>query len=48
MPIQSAYDEILEETSCQNCGCVGMLPNGGFDYGCPECGHEGTLEENDE
>ena len=48
MPIQSAYDEIIEETSCPNGGCVGMLPNGGFDYVCPECGHEGTLEENDE
>ena len=47
MSIQSAYDEILEDTVCPVCGTVGMLPDGGYDWICPECGHEGTLEEDD-
>jgi uncharacterized Zn finger protein (UPF0148 family) len=45
MSIQSAYDEILEDTQCPNCGCVGMLPNGSFDYCCPNCDYEGSLED---
>ncbi len=49
MSIQSAYDEMLEDQECPVCGTVGMLPNGGFDWVCPNCGHEGTFEmEEDE
>lgn len=44
--LHSVYDEILEDTECPNCHKVGMLPDGGFDYVCPECGYEGSLEEN--
>lgn len=38
------YDEIV----CDECGHVGVLPDGGFDWVCPVCGHEGSLEESDE
>lgn len=48
MSLQSAYDDMLEDTACPSCGCVGMLPNGGFDYVCPSCGYEGTLSDEDE
>lgn len=34
------YDEIV----CD----VGVLPDGGFDWVCPVCGHEGSLGESDE
>lgn len=47
MSIQSAYDAMLEDMQCPNpdCGHVGMLPNGDFDWVCPECGCEGTFED---
>lgn len=45
MSLQEAYDEMLEDTRCPKCGCVGMLPNGGFDWICPNCDYEGTLED---
>ncbi len=45
--LQSAYDEILEDIVCRMCGTRGMLPNGGFDYICPTCEYEGTLECDD-
>ena len=48
MSLQSAYDEILEDTTCPMCGTVGMMPDGGFDWMCPECGYEGTLDDEDE
>lgn len=46
--IQSAYDEILEDTACPQCHTVGMLPDGGLEYICPECGYEGSLDESEE
>lgn len=45
MSIGSAYDDILESMECPNCSHVGMEPNGGIDYICPECGYEGSLED---
>ena len=45
MSIVSAYDEILEDMECPDCGHVGMDANGGFEYICPNCGYEGSLEE---
>lgn len=47
--LHSAYDEILESIECPVCHTTGMLPDGGIDYICPECGYEGSLEdENDD
>ena len=43
MSIQSAYDEILEDTECPECGTQGMLPDGDLDWICPNCGYEGSL-----
>ena len=34
-----------EELECSNCGHVGLLPNGGFDTICPNCGFEDSLIE---
>ena len=43
------YESMLDDKRCPICGHVGMLPNGGFDYECSECGYEGTfLDEDDE
>ena len=40
------YDEII----CPACGHIGVLPDGGFDWICPECGYEGDIlgEEDEE
>ena len=46
--LHSAYDEILEDIECPICHTVGMLPDGGIDYICPECGHEGSLDDETE
>jgi len=48
MSIHSAYDEMLEDKKCPRCGTVGMLPNGGFDWECPECGCEGTFDDEED
>ena len=45
MSIGSAYDAILEDMECPECGHVGMEANGGFEYICPNCDYEGSLEE---
>lgn len=45
MSIQSAYDEILEDTECPVCHTVGMMPDGDFDWVCPNCGYEGSLSD---
>lgn len=37
-----------EELECSNCGHVGLLPNGGFDTICPNCGFEDSLIEEPE
>ena len=31
------YDDII----CPVCQHMGVLPNGGYDWICPECGYEG-------
>lgn len=41
----SAYDEMLEDMVCPECGCVGMLPNGSYEYSCPNCYYEGNMLE---
>ena len=33
-----------DEYECEECGHVGVLPNGGMDYECPVCGYEGSFE----
>lgn len=38
------YDDIV----CPVCQHMGVLPNGGYDWICPECGYEGTLGEDEE
>ena len=38
------YDDI----ECDNCHHTGVVPNGGFDYECLECGHEGSLLEDED
>lgn len=48
MSLQSAYDDILEDLVCKNCGAVGMESDGGLDYFCPVCGQEGTLEDEED
>lgn len=48
MSLQSAYDDILEDMVCPICGHVGMDSDGGFDYSCPNCDYEGTLENDDD
>lgn len=36
-----------DEYECDRCGHIGVLPDGGFDYICPECDYEGSmLDEN--
>lgn len=47
MSLQSTYDEILEDTECPVCHTIGMLPDGGFDWICPNCGHEGSVSDDD-
>ena len=34
-----------DEYECDNCGKVGVIPDGGFDYICSSCGYEGTIGE---
>ena len=46
--LSSAYDEILEDLECPVCHTVGMLPDGGLDYICSECGYEGCLDEDED
>lgn len=45
MSIQSIYDDMLEDKVCPRCGHVGMVPDGGFDFYCPECDYEGSFED---
>ncbi len=45
MTLNEAYDAIIEDTVCPNCLTIGMQPDGGFDWICPECGYEGSLED---
>ena len=45
MSIGSAYDDILEDMVCPNCGHVGMDPDGGFEYTCPICDYSGSLSD---
>lgn len=35
------YDDII----CPVCQHIGVLPDGGFDWVCPECGYEGSLDD---
>ena len=35
------YDDII----CPVCQHIGVLPDGGFDWVCPECGYEGSLND---
>lgn len=35
------YDDIV----CPVCQHIGVLPDGGFDWVCPECGYEGSLDD---
>lgn len=35
------YDEL----ECPHCQHLGLLPNGGFDVQCPNCGYEGSVAE---
>lgn len=35
------YDDII----CPFCQHIGVLPDGGFDWVCPECGYEGSLND---
>lgn len=48
MSLQSVFDDILEDTRCPRCGTVGMLPNGGFDWICPNCDYEGSVEDDED
>ena len=48
MNLHEAYDLILEDTTCPVCSCVGMLPDGDYDYLCPNCGYEGSLSDEDD
>ena len=43
MSVQSAFDSMLEDKKCPECGTVGMNSIGGWEYECPNCGNEGTL-----
>lgn len=38
------YDDII----CPVCQHMGVLPNGGYDWICQECGYEGSLYDSDE
>jgi tRNA(Ile2) C34 agmatinyltransferase TiaS len=44
MKITEAFDEILEDTVCPKCGTVGMNSIGSWDYECPNCDYEGSVE----
>lgn len=46
--LQSVFDDILESTKCPECGTVGMVPDGDYDWSCPNCGYEGTLESEED
>ena len=48
MNIGSAYDAILEDTTCPVCGYKGMMPNGTGYFDCPVCGCPGSLDDDDE
>ena len=39
------YDELLETAVCPVCGHEGLDANGSFGYSCPNCDHEGSLDE---
>lgn len=45
--LQSNYDDLIEDIECPECHTVGMLPDGGFDWICLNCGYEGGLEDED-
>lgn len=34
-----------DEMECKVCGHIGLVPNGGYDTMCPECGYEDSLAE---
>lgn len=37
-----------DEYECDNCGKVGVIPDGGFDYICSSCGYEGSLYDDED
>jgi hypothetical protein len=38
------FDDVLDDTECPaGCGCIGMEPDGSFDFRCPNCGAEGEV-----
>lgn len=36
-----------DEYECDNCGNVGVIPDGDFSYICPLCGYDGTIGGDD-
>lgn len=42
MPLD--YDDI----ECPKCGRMGVFPNGGYDWVCPNCDYEGSFVEDDD
>ena len=34
-----------DEMECKACGHIGLVPNGGYETECPECGYEDSLAE---
>lgn len=42
------YEGLLEDTECHRCGNVGVEPDGGLDWVCPECGYKGSYDDEDE
>ena len=45
MRIGAMYDELLETAVCPVCGHEGLDADGSFSYSCPNCDHEGSLDE---